>query len=320
MPKVGGAYKMPKTAKIWSLTVVFFLIAALNAGCGSGTSKQATGRAAAPPAVKDDSGTLVKLDHYPQRIISLAPSNTEILYALGLGDRVVGVTTYDDYPPEVKKKAKIGDLQGNLEQIVSMKPDLVIAKWTLNQDAVNGLRKLQIPVLCLEPESMDGVYRAISKVAGVNGKTEAGNKLIAGMKAQISGVEKKLAGVSEDKRPRVFIEVGDDPLYTAGGKTFVDELVRLSGGVNIASDVQGYQVYSVESVVQKNPDLILAPDSYYIDVQKVIKKRPGWERLKAVQSNRIINKIDPNLVNRPGPRSAQAVAAIARAFYPDLFK
>ena len=224
--------------------------------------------------VRDDSGTEVRLDQYPKRIVSLTPSNTEILFALGLGDQVVGVTTYCDYPEEVKQKAKIGDLQGNPEEIVAMKPDLVVAKWTLNEDVVSKLRKLEIPVLCVEPESVEGVYNSIKLIAQVTGTSDKGEEIIAGMKKKIEGAQQKVAGVPEGERVKVFIEVGNEPLFTAGKETFVDELLGLAGGINIAGDIKGYQMYSQETVVKNNPDYILAVDSYYIDVKK--EKPDKW--------------------------------------------
>jgi iron complex transport system substrate-binding protein len=269
--------------------------------------------------VTDDSGTQLKLDKYPERIISLTPNNTEILFALGLGERVVGVTTYCDYPEEVSQKARIGDLQGNVEEIVALKPDLVVAKAVLNEDIVSKLRKLDVPVLCVDPESIDGVYRSIELIAKVTGTDSNGDKIISEMKAKISDVQQKVAEIPEEERLKVFIEVGNDPLYTAGGDTYVDELVRLAGGINIASDITGYQMYSLETVVKCNPDAILAADSYYVDVKAEINKRPGWDTVKAVQKGHIITDIDTNLVNRAGPRSAMAVETVAKALYPDLF-
>jgi iron complex transport system substrate-binding protein len=269
--------------------------------------------------VTDDSGTQLKLDKYPERIISLTPNNTEILFALGLGERVVGVTTYCDYPEEVSQKARIGDLQGNVEEIVALKPDLVVAKAVLNEDIVSKLRKLDVPVLCVDPESIDGVYRSIELIAKVTGTDSNGDKIISEMKAKISDVQQKVAEIPEEERLKVFIEVGNDPLYTAGGNTYVDELVRLAGGINIASDITGYQMYSLETVVKCNPDAILAADSYYVDVKAEINKRPGWDTVKAVQKGHIITDIDTNLVNRAGPRSAMAVETVAKALYPDLF-
>jgi iron complex transport system substrate-binding protein len=270
-------------------------------------------------AVTDDSGVEVRLDKYPERIISLTPSNTEILFALGLGERVVGVTTYCDYPEEAKQKKRIGDLQGNVEEIVALKPDLIVAKSVLNDDVVSKLRKLDVPVLCVDPESIDGVYRAIELIAKLTGTSDNGDKIINGMKEKIAAVEKKVAGITQEKRLKVFVEVGYEPLYTAGDKTYVDELVSLAGGINIAKNIEGYQMYSLEDVVKSNPDVILAADNYYIDIDKEIKKRAGWDAIEAVQKGNLISDFDTNLVNRPGPRSAEAVELIAEALYPDLF-
>lgn len=269
--------------------------------------------------VTDDSGAELRLDKYPQRIVSLTPSNTEILFALGLGERVVGVTTYCDYPQEVEQKKRIGDLQGNVEEIVALKPDLVIAKAILNEDVVSKLRKLDVPVLCVDPESIDGVYRSIELISKVTGTSSTGDKIISEMKDKIAAVQQKVAKINKEERLKVFIEVGSDPLYTAGDETYVDELVYLAGGINIAKDIKGYQMYSLETVVKSNPDVILAADSYYIDVKKEIKKRAGWDAVKAVQKGNLITDIDTNLVNRAGPRSAEAVEIIAQALYPDLF-
>lgn len=268
--------------------------------------------------VTDDSGAELTLENNPERIVSLTPSNTEILFALGLGDRVVGVTTYCDYPEEVNEKTKIGDLQGNVEEIVALEPDLVVSKAILNDDVVSKLRNLNIPVLCVNPESLDGVYRAIELISKVTGTESSGDKLSSEMKERIEAVEQKVASIPEAERLKVFIEVGNEPLYTAGTKTSVDELLSLAGGINIAGDVEGYQMYSLESVVKNNPDAILALDSYYVDVEAEIKKRSGWDTIKAVQEDNLIIDLD-NLLNRPGPRSADAVETIAKELYPDLF-
>lgn len=303
---------------ITTLMIILLAVSLLLAGCRSGGK---TGdQDSAENTIKDDSGVLVSFRQNPQRIISLAPNNTEILFALGLGDRVVGVTTYCNYPPEAGQKPKVGDLQGNLEQVVAMKPDLVVAKWSLNKDAVANLRKLNIPVLCVEPESIDGVYRAIRMVAQATGTGEVGEKIVSEMKSGLDRVQGRLAQVPPSQRSKVFIEIGDQPLYTTGAQTFVDEVVRLGGGLNIAADIQGYQMYGMETVVEKNPDVILALDSYYVDVDKVIKKRPGWEGIKAVREGRIIGQLDLDMINRPGPRSAEAVEKIAQALYPEIFK
>jgi iron complex transport system substrate-binding protein len=308
---------------------VFFLLVVLTCsllllgGCGTAADDQSqsgTDEQTGDIVVTDDFGNQVKLDNYPERIVSLVPSNTEILFALGLSEKVVGVTTYCDYPEEAKEKPKIGDLTGNVEEIVALEPDLVVAKGILNDDAISKLSKLEIPVLCMDPESIEGVYRAIELMAEVTGTSQKGDAIIAEMKEKIDSVQQKVANIPDEDRVEVFIEVGSDPLYTAGKDTFVDELVNLAGGINIADDVSGYQMYSSEAVVNKNPDVILSADSYYVDIQQEIKKRAGWEDIKAVQQGQVISDLDNNLLNRPGPRSGLAVELIAQALYPEIFQ
>ncbi|KUK32589.1 MAG: Vitamin B12 ABC transport system substrate-binding protein BtuF [Thermoanaerobacterales bacterium 50_218] len=307
--------------RIFAISVAFFLILGLFftvSGCFQGeTPETPSGKQL---TVRDDSGNLLVISKEPQRIVSLTPSNTEILFALGLEDRLVGVTTYCDYPPEAKQKPKVGDLNPSVEKIVELDPDLVVAKKTLNADTIAALRKLGIPVLCVEPESIEGVFRAIRLIARVTGTEKTGEALIREIRKQLDFVKEKLATLAPEERVKVFIEVGNEPLYTAGKNTYVDELVTLAGGINVAADVEGYQMYSSESVVEKNPDVILALDSYYVDVQSDISKRPGWEKIKAVQEGRIICPKDPDLLNRPGPRAGQAVEEVARSLYPGLFQ
>lgn len=303
------------------LCAVFVLLLSVFLLLFSGCQQQntaVTGNQTTEITVTDDSGAELTLENNPERIVSLTPSNTEILFALGLGDRVVGVTTYCDYPEEANEKTKIGDLQGNVEEIVALEPDLVVSKAILNDDVVSKLRNLNIPVLCVNPESLDGVYRAIELISKVTGTESSGDKLSSEMKERIEAVEQKVASIPEAERLKVFIEVGNEPLYTAGTKSSVDELLSLAGGINIAGDVEGYQMYSLESVVKNNPDAILALDSYYVDVEAEIKKRSGWDTIKAVQEDNLIIDLD-NLLNRPGPRSADAVETIAKELYPDLF-
>ena len=302
------------------LVIMCFLFFMVGCGTADEQKQSKTDEQTVDIVVTDDFGNQVKLDHYPERIVSLTPSNTEILFALGLGEKVVGVTSYCDYPEEAKDKPKIGDLKGNVEAIVASEPDLVLAKGILNDDAVEKLRKLDIPVLCLDPESIEGVYRAIELIAKATGTNEKGEEIIGEMKEKIDSVEKKVAKIPQEERLRVFIEVGSDPLYTAGKETFVDELVVLAGGINIADDIKGYQMYSSEAVVKNNPDVILSADSYYVDIKQEIKKRAGWEEIKAVQEGKVIYELDTNLLNRPGPRSALALELIAKALYPEIFQ
>lgn len=317
--------------KGWSwlfLTLAISLILVVT-GCskkGSGGSpagqagSAGAGKVGYPMELTDDLGATVTLEKEPKRLVSLSPSNTEILFALGLGDRVVGVTEWCDYPPEAKTKPKIGDLRGNLEKILAAQPDLVVASASLNRDMVERLRQMGIKVLAVEPQRIEQVYKAILLVGRATNSLDRAEALVAELKSRIEAVQKRLADVPQAKRARVFIEV-DYPLYTAGPGSYVDDLVRLAGGRNVVTDLRFYGPYSEEKVIDLDPEVILAVDYYYLPPEKKIEKRPGWQAIKAVKEGRIITDADlADAVNRPGPRAAQAVEALARAFYPELFR
>lgn len=181
------------------VVLLLFVSLLLFSGCQQ-QNTDATDNQTTEITVTDDSGAELTLENNPERIVSLTPSNTEILFALGLGERVVGVTTYCDYPEEAKEKPKLGDLEGNVEEIVAMKADLVVAKVILNDNIVSKLRDLDIPVLCVDPESLDGVYRAIELISKVTGTESRGDELTSEMKEKIAAVEEKVASIPEAER------------------------------------------------------------------------------------------------------------------------
>jgi len=316
--------------KDWRLVFLALVLSlVIAAGCSrSGDGGAPAGQAGSagpgapgyPMELTDDLGAKVTLDKEPKRLVSLSPSNTELLFALGLGDRVVGVTEWCDYPPEAKTKPKIGDLRGNLEKILAAQPDLVVASASLNRDMVDRLRQLGMKVLAVEPQSVEEVYKTILLVGRATNSLDRAEALVAELKGRIEAVQKRLASVPPGKRVRVFIEV-DYTLYTAGPGSYIDDLVRLAGGRNVVTDLRFYGPYSEEKVIDLDPEVILAVDYYYLPPEKKIEKRPGWQAIKAVKEGRIITDVElANVVNRPGPRAAQAVEALARAFYPELFR
>lgn len=312
----------------WGILAVMLLVVVM--GC---SSSQTNGAAATPPAenapaaeagvpypltLTDALGRQLTISQEPHRIASLSPANTEILFALGLGEKIVGVTTWCDYPEEAKSKPKIGDLKGNLEKILEAQPDLVVGSGSLNRETIDRLTELGIPVLALEPQSIEDIYSSIRLVARATNTVAKGEEIIQGMQGKIASVQEKLAQVPPEQRVRVFIEV-DYPLYTAGPGSFVHDLVTAAGGINVVSDVKFYAQYSDEQVIQLNPDVILATDYYYLADDQKIEHRPGWNKIKAVQEGRLITDVELyNLTNRPGPRAAEAVEILAREFYPDI--
>ncbi|MBS3977451.1 MAG: ABC transporter substrate-binding protein [Syntrophomonadaceae bacterium] len=280
----------------------------LLAGCGPKPEPAAVRWQA---TITDDSKATVTLTARPERIVSLSPSLTEILFALGLGDRVVGVTSWDDYPPEVKQKPVVGDLKAGAEAVLAQNPHLVLASG-LNMATVDTLRQTKVPVLVFDPQSMEDIFHTIIRIAQATGVEQKGQDLTGKMQRELTQITASLPGTD---RVTVFIEVGWDPLFTAGNATFLHDITTLAGGQNIAGDVTGWVQYSTEDVIAKNPAVIITTTGHGTDPVSTIKKRPGWDRITAIQNGRVV-VLDPNLVYRPGPRSVELVRELARNLYP----
>ncbi len=290
-------------------------------GCNPKKEVQTTSQGDFPVRIKDAANQEVTIKAKPKRIVSLSPSNTEILFALGLDEEIVGVTSYCDQPEKAKQKEKIGNVKTtNTEKVVSLKPDLVVASASLNDQAVKALRELGITVLTVEPKNVEQIFDAIALIAKATGTQAKGGEVIEGMRDTLAVVSSKLSRLDPARKAKVFIEVGYDPLYTAGKNCFVDDLVKLAGGINVVSNLEKYKQYSFEQLLAVNPQVILALDYYRMPENQKIEKRPGWGKIEAVKNGRLVVDIEANLLSRPGPRSADAVKAIAEAFYPELFK
>ncbi len=277
-----------------------------------------------PITLTDGLGREVTLSTKPQRIVSLAPSNTEILFAVGAGDQVVGVTKFDNYPPEAQTREQIGGFSAktiSVERIVALEPDLVLAAGRIHQPVIEALAREHIPVVALTAHTFDEVYANIELVGRLTGHKAEADRVVAKMKAQVKAVTTKVSTIPADKRLKVFWEVWDKPLMTAGHNTFIGQMIKLAGGVNIFSDAkESYPKVSPEAVVQRNPDVILGPSTHGKKLTvKQLSQRPGWGEINAVKNARI-HLIDGDIVSRPGPRLAQGLQAIAKALYPDLFK
>jgi iron complex transport system substrate-binding protein len=282
-------------------------------------------------SVTDDEGTTTQFDAVPQRIISLAPSNTQILFAIGVGNRVVGVTDYDHQPYNFTAWIEAGNMTSiggfstpNKEVIASLNPDLILAT-PVNDADVASLRNLGYKVLVLNPNSVDGVLADITMVGQATGATQNATALVNSINTQISDIEAKIAAANLPK-PTVYYEVWNNPLMSAGSTSFINDVISKAGGINIfENETQQYPTVSSETVVQKNPDVIMLPTDmanpgdtpFYGSVDQV-KARPGWSGISAVQNNRIVI-VDGDLFAEAGPRIAQNIAVAAAAFYPELF-
>ena len=304
--------------KIGALFALTMMLAALTA-CASAATNAPTAAPAAFITVTDDAGRQVTLKNLPTRIVSLAPSNTEILYALGLGDRVVGVTEYCDYPPEAKQKPKIGGFANiDLEKVIGLNPDLVLATNIHAEAVVSELQKRGVTVVVIEPKNVDDVLTKIAFVGKLTGKSDNATRLTAQLKNRIDAVTTTVATVKT--KSRVFYEI-DKTLFTPGPGSFIDDMITKAGGLNIAADAKdAYTQLSPEAIIAKDPQVILLGDMNFGESPESVKARPGWSNISAVKNGRVIPIADENIVSRPGPRIVEGLELIARALYPELFK
>jgi iron complex transport system substrate-binding protein len=271
----------------------------------------------------DQLGRSVKIDKLPQRIISLAPSNTEILYSLGLGDRVVAVTSYDNYPPEVKQKPNIGGFSDpNIEKIVSLSPDLVVAAPIHEKQVIPELEAKGITVLALAPKTLDDVMSAISLVGNATGTSSKASEVVSGMQKRIKAITDKTDKLAAGQKPKVLYIVWHDPLMASGAETFHDELIRKAGGVNMIQDASGYPTISLETVINDNPDIILAGIGMGEGQDAPLKFAQSEPRLRDVSArlNSRVYGIDSDLSGRAGPRIVDVLEQFARIIHPELFK
>jgi iron complex transport system substrate-binding protein len=281
-----------------------------------------------PLAVVDGAGRAITLPKEPNRIVSLAPSNTEILYALGLGESVVGVTPFCDFPVEAKtKKHAVGmDQRVNKEELVSLAPDLVLAAGITNPEDVKVLEGLGIPVFTVgkplgTPSSIEDVLADIEAVGAITGRTVEAKDIADQLRLRVQNVFTKIAVLSY--APSVFYELdATEPTkpFTAGPGSFVDSLIMLAGGHNVASDAKlQWAQLSSEEIIRKNPEIIILGDAKYgVSVDDVLT-RPGWSGIRAVQNNKVF-PIDDDLISRPGPRVVDGLEEMAEILHPALFE
>jgi iron complex transport system substrate-binding protein len=255
----------------------------------------------------DDFGYAVSINKTPERIISLAPSNTEILFALGLGNRVIAVTDYCNFPPEAKEKPKIGGYSTvNIEKVISLNPDLVIAAYGNGAETIEFLRKY-FPVVALNPKNLSDVMRNIELLGKITGEEENASKIVKMMKSKIEGVKKR---VNESRKVKVAHIVWHDPIWVSGKNTFVDEMITIAGGEN-AFDFEGWRIVGKEDLMAKNPDVIIVNAGTGMSKGRdVIYEAVMKMDLKAVEQGRVY-LIDPDLISRPSYRLVYALEEIA---------
>jgi iron complex transport system substrate-binding protein len=276
-----------------------------------------------PGNIVDGLGRQVTINAVPQRIVSLAPSNTEILFALGLGDKVVGVTEYCNYPEAAKTKPKVGGFSTvDIEKVVSLRPDLVLATQIHSKTIIPALEKLGLTVVALTPSSLTGVLDSITLVGKITGQSKEASELIKDLSTRIKAIADKTQKLSPAQRPRVFYVTWHDPLWTAGTGTLSNDVISQAGGQNIASDITGDKTIDLETVINRDPEVIIVSvgmgtgeDSPW----QYIKSESRLKNTQALLTGRVY-KIDGDLIHRPGPRIVEALEQMAQFIHPELFE
>lgn len=308
------------------LAVAAFLVISFTA-CGedsetpavSPTAESSSSSSASfPVTVKDSDGRDILIEKRPERIVSLAPSHTEILFAIGADQQVAAVDRFSDFPAEVSALPKVEYSDPDPERLLGLAPDLILATGR-QQKSVPALEALGLKVLLLaEPANIDGVYERIQTLGKATGHEPEAGALVKGMRSKLQEVTGKIQGVNAG--PMVFYELTPE-LFTAGDKSFVGDMLRLLKARNVASGAgQAFPQLSQEAIIAANPEVILLTDSGSSGGQSLetVRSRPGWSGLTAVREGRVY-PVDPNLVTRPGPRLVEGMETLAKLLYPNMF-
>lgn len=299
---------------------VYPLLLLVALGCQPSGCARTSAPVAVGPTVTDDLGRSVVLPKSPERIVSLSPAATEILFAIGAGPKVVAGTEYDTFPDEAKKLPRIGGFTPqsiNLEAILAHKPDLVIA--APQKDVIAALEKLGIPVLALDPKGTADVWNNIELLGSATGCEEKATELLTTLQTRRKDVwtRKVWREAMRDSAPppRVLFVLADEPLITCGKGTFIDEIITAAGGTNVFGDVaDSWPKVSDEQVLARDADVILCVEHVGGDgtiVPGRLKMRPGWDKLSAVKSGRVY-AVDADLLTRPGPRLVDGLEAVEK--------
>ncbi|UVI32596.1 ABC transporter substrate-binding protein [Paenibacillus spongiae] len=284
----------------------------------SGNAGSSSAATVYPLTVKDATNVEITFNAAPQKVVTLVPSETEIMYAIGAGDQVVGVDDYSNYPAEAAEKTKIGGMEANIEAIVGLKPDLVLASSGMNQATIDKLRELKLNVYASDPKTYDAVIEKINQVGIImdqKAEAEEVTKHMQDVRQQVQDTVKDAA------KPNVYLEFS--PGWTVGAGEFLDELIATAGGINIA-DQKGWYEIDPEQVIKSNPEVIIyasmpVKEGEVNPILDLIQKRPGWDSINALK-NKQVHEVDSDPLVRVGPRLADGLQDVAKKIHPDLFK
>ena len=274
-----------------------------------------------PVTIVDRTRRSVTFESVPQRIISLSPSSTELLFAIGAGSTVVGATNHCNYPADALTVPRVGSgiMEGtSRETILALKPDLVLCKWDTHEPLMEMFERVGIPAVNIGPETLEELFDEARLLGRVTGHEQEAESLISQMTKRRDGLVRRLASLSSKEQRTVFYEVWDDPLMTAGPKSFIGELLRMGKMKNVFEDTDAsYPCISSEVVVDRNPDFILAPTNHTKQVAiERMALRPGWANISAITNKRVFI-INGDEVSRCGPRMLNALEQMIDAVYPE---
>lgn len=283
------------------------------------TTNEVTNQAVAqfPVTLTDALGKEITVEKSPERIISTIPSNTEILFGLGLNDEIIGVNDSDNYPEEALTKEKVGGMEFNLEQIIAMQPDLIVAHesglYSFGEEAITQLESVGIPVFVVKNAlTFEETYTTIEQIGQLTGKAEQATEMVASIKQGITNIEKKVPELEEKS---VFVVVGAEPdLYAAGQDTFMDEMLDVLNVENVVPEL-GWPQYSAEQFVKSNADVILV--TYESDIEAILNNS-AYAEMDAVKAGNV-KLVDGDTTSRQGPRIVEGIESIAEVIYPEAF-
>lgn len=272
--------------------------------------------------VVDSAGREITLSSTAKRIVSVAPTNTEILYALGLGEKIVGVTDFCNYPAEALDKPKVGGFMDlNLERIVELEPDVVLGTIGVQGPLIRNFEEVGINFISIEPSTVDGLLDSIELVGRITGAEEAAKELASSMRVRIDAVREKVKDIPEDERPTVFYETWNEALMimTIGPGTYIHDIIEIAGGKNIYADAaSNWPQIDSESLIARNPDVIISA-MWGRQSPQEIKSIETWKEISAVKNDRVYIVSDMDLWSKLGPRIVDAVEEMAGYLHPELF-
>lgn len=313
--------------KFWLLIgVALFVLAGCNESETLPLEKEdsaevGSSETAFPLTFTDAVGQEITLETAPESIISMIPSNTEILFALGLDEEIIGVNDYESYPKEALEKEKIGGMEFNIEKIISLNPDIVFAHESIVGMAEAGLQQLRdsgVKVYVVQDaKDFDLTYTTIEQIGRATGKYEEAQAVIEDMKAKVDEIKENVAKVETKKT--VFVETSDVPeIYTPGNGTFMQEILTMINAENIMADKEGWFQVNPEEIVSRNPDVMLITYDYVEGIIEKVKQRDGFDTVTAIQNDEVV-QVDEDATSRPGPRLVEGLEEVAKAVYPEVF-